>query len=188
MPDNANLEQALCMLNELRARLAMVERLVTPQQELEPLTSAGDITVLLVQVRGIDAAIPLQTVQEVVPFAWLTPIPEAPPWMAGLLDLGGKMLGVLDVSARIANESHSPRAEDFIVICEFAGRSVGLCVSAVTDVVSFPSSAVAPPPRDIPYAPYLLGTISQGTSPILLLSANVLLHGSEQLGLGERAQ
>jgi purine-binding chemotaxis protein CheW len=179
MTDTATLEQALQLLNELRARLAMVENLVAPKPSVQGFTDQGELKVLLVQVKRMEAALPLQSIQEVVPYAWLTRIPEAPAWVAGLLDLGGQMICVLDVAARATGEAHTPRVEDFIVVCQLDQRAVGLCVNAVRDVVSFPASAVAPPPRDVPYAPYLLGSISHGASPILLLSAELLLHGSE---------
>lgn len=185
MTDTSNFEQAMGMLDELRARLAMLERLVAPKPAPYALAAQGEITVLLLRVHGMDAAIPLQSVQEVVPYAWLTPIPQAPPWVAGVLDLGGAMVCVLDVGARATGGVHSPRVEDFIVICQIDRRLVGLCVSAVMDVVSFPASAVATPPSDVPYAPYLLGTISRGASPILLLSVELLLHGSEQTSHAE---
>jgi chemotaxis signal transduction protein len=171
-------QEALALLEELRARLAIVERLVAPKP-VALATATGEVTVLAVQVDGADAAIPLLSVQRVVPYAWLTPIPESPPWVAGLLDLGGRMICVLDVGARIAGRPHCPRAEDFIVICQVEQRLIGLCVGRVKDVVTFTSGEVEPPPSDIPYASYLLGTISHGGSPVLLFSVELLLHGLE---------
>ncbi len=180
-------QEALVMLQELRARLAVVERLVAPRPAAVA-GPTGDVTVLAVRVRDADAAIPLASVQEVVPYAWLTPVPEAPPWVAGLLDLGGKMICVLDVGARIGGEPHRPRAADFIVICQVEERWIGLCVGAVRDVVTFPSRSVAPPPSDVPYASYLVGTISHGGSPILLLSVELLLRCSDLPTISEQSK
>lgn len=171
-------QDALALLEELRARLVMVERLVAPKP-VALASATGEVTVLAVQVEGTNAAIPLTSVQQVVPYAWLTRIPESPPWVAGLLDLGGRMICVIDVGARIAGKPHSPRAEDFIVICQVEQRLIGLCVGKVQDVVTFASGEVEPPPSDIPYASYLLGTVSHGGSPILLFSVELLLHGLE---------
>jgi purine-binding chemotaxis protein CheW len=180
-------QDALALLEELRARLAVVERLVAPKPVV-PAPPSGELTVLVVQVQGTDAALPLGSVLEVVPYAWLTPIPEAPPWVAGLLDLGGQMLGVLDVEARVAGKPHCPRATDFIVICHVEERLIGLCVSAVREVVNFASGAVAPPPPDVPYASYLLGTISHGRSPLLLFSVELLLHASDLPAMPETSR
>jgi purine-binding chemotaxis protein CheW len=177
-------QQALILLAELRARLAAVERLVTPQPAVLP-TVQGDVPALVVEVGEMAAALPIASVAEVVPYAWLTPIPEAPVWVAGVLDLGGRMVGVLDVGARVRGEAHRPRAEDFIVLGRVEERQVGLCVNAVRQVATFPAGAVAPPPVDVPFAPYLLGTISHLGSSILLFGVELLWHASAMPPLPE---
>ena len=141
-------------------------------------TLAEDLTALVVDVHEMTAAIPIASVVEVVPYAWLTPLPEAPTWVAGVLDLGGRMIGVLDIGARVRGGAHHPRVEDFIVICRVQQRQVGLCVNAVRNVATFPRQAVAPPPADVPFAPYLLGTISHSGSSLLLFGVELLWHAS----------
>lgn len=170
-------EQALILLAELRSRLAAVERLVAPESAALPIVS-GELSALIVDVGEMAAALPIASVAEVVPYAWLTPIPEAPAWVAGVLDLGGRMVGVLDVHARVWGGRHRPRSEDFIVIGRVGDRQVGLCVNAVRHVASFPAEAVAAPPADVPFAPYLLGTISASGSSILLFGVELLWRAS----------
>jgi purine-binding chemotaxis protein CheW len=177
-------QQALILLGELRARLAGVERLVAPQPVLLP-TVEGELSALVVDVGEMAAALPIASVAGVVPYAWLTPIPEAPAWVAGVLDLGGRMVGVLDVGVRVRGGTHCPRPEDFVVIGRVQERQVGLCVNAVRHVATFPAGAVAPPPADVPFAPYLLGTISHSGSSILLFGVELLWHASAMPPLPE---
>lgn len=171
-------QQALELLQELRARLAAVERMVAPA----PINYARptvDLTVVIVTVNGSDAAISVDCVEEVVPYAWLTPIPESPGWVAGILDLGGKTICVLDVAARLAGKTHCPRVDDFIVICRVDSRLIGLCVERVRDVKSFPPEAVAPPPADAVAGPYLIATIRGPESTLLLFSVEQLVRVAE---------
>jgi chemotaxis signal transduction protein len=156
--------------------LALVERLVAPRPA--PLPVDGEIRVLGMEVQGLNAAIFAGSVEEVVPYAWLTEIPEAPPWVAGLLDLGGRMVCVLDVAARISGSSHHPRVQDVIVVCRVEQRRIGLCVNAVHPVTTYSAEALGPPPVDVPYAPYLLGTLGRAGSPLLLFSVELLLNTS----------
>lgn len=171
-------QQALELLQELRVRLAAVERMVAaaPLVYAKPAT---DLTVLVVTVDGVDAAIAVDCVEEVVPYAWLTPVPESPGWIAGILDLGGKTICVLDVAARLSGKAHRPRVDDFIVICRVDSRLIGLCVERVRDVKTFPPEAVAPPPTDATAGPYLIATIRGTESTLLLFSVDQLVRVAE---------
>jgi chemotaxis signal transduction protein len=169
-------QQALALLSELRARLALVEQSLAPRPP--PLSLEGEIRVLGMEVQGLNAAVLASSVEEVVPYAWLTEIPEAPPWVAGLLDLGGRMVCVLDVAARISGASHHPRVRDVIVVCRVKQRRIGLCVNAVNPVVAYSAEVLGPPPIDVPYAPYLLGTLGGEGPPLLVFSVELLLSTS----------
>jgi chemotaxis signal transduction protein len=171
-------EQAISIVEELRRRLTEVERLLA-RRIASPELPKQDFTVLLVEVSGTAAAIPLEAVCEVVSYAWLTPIPEAPQWAAGVLELGGQAIYVVDVAARIFGGSHCPRVDDFIVICQLRDRQVGLCVNGLRGVETFASSAASPVSADVPAASYLIGTISCRGSPVLLIGLELLLRASE---------
>lgn len=171
-------QQALELLQELRIRLAAVERMVAPAA-VTYVRPTVDLTVVVVTVNGFDAAISVDCVEEVVPYALLTPIPESPGWVAGILNLGGTTICVLDVAARLTGTVHRPRVEDFIVICRIEGRLIGLCVERVRDVRSFPPDAVAPPPADAVAGPYVIATIRGTESTLLLFSVEQLARVAE---------
>jgi chemotaxis signal transduction protein len=149
----------------------------------QPDLPTEDFTVLLLDVRGTTAALPLASVEKVVPYVWLTAIPEAPPWAAGVLELAGRAVYVMDVGARIAGDAHCPGVDDFIVICTIDDRYVGLCVTGLYEVINFSADTVSPPLADIPAAPYLIGTINHGNRPILFLSVERLLRTSGFIAL-----
>lgn len=171
-------QQALELLQELRARLAAVERVIAPKLVRFKLP-ATSITVLVFTVNGADAAICVECVQEVVSYAQLTPLPESPGWIAGVLDLGGQTVCVIDVAARLLAQTHVPRLDDFIIICRIEDRPVGLVVESLRNVATFAPEAVVPPPSDAPSAPYLIATIRGADAPILLLGLEQLLHVTE---------
>lgn len=179
-------QQALELLQELRVRLAAVERMVAPPP-IDYVHPSEDLTVLIVRVNGFDAAISVRCVEEVVPYALLTPIPESPGWVAGILDLGGRTISVLDVAARLSGRTHCPRVDDFIVVCRVESRLIGLCVEQVRDVISFPPEAITPPPTDAVAGPYLIATIRSAESPILLFSVEQLVRVAELPPITEEA-
>jgi chemotaxis signal transduction protein len=79
-------------------------------------------------------ALPLPCVQTVVQRCALTPVPEAPRWVAGLLDLRGEMLPVLDLYTRLYGEPQEPALSDALVVCNDTRRRAAF-VAQVVDAV-----------------------------------------------------
>src|SRR5581483_7507566 len=102
---------------------------------------AGDppwssLDVLLFEVAGRACALPVADVREVLPLAALTPLPEGPAVLAGLLRVRGLLVPVIDARLRLGMPAASPRASQRIVLLDLGGRVAGLWVDAVQGVVS----------------------------------------------------
>src|SRR6516165_6066785 len=63
-------------------------------------------------------ALPVQSVIEVLRMATLRPLPEAPPFIAGLLNLRGQGIVVLDLLKRLGLPAKEPDLNSQIVIVE----------------------------------------------------------------------
>jgi len=76
-------------------------------------------------------ALSLESVEEVVPIAKLLELLDAPSWLAGLLDLRGTLVPVVDLTLRLRGAPRAIAAEDAIVVCSHEGRPVGLWVEGI---------------------------------------------------------
>lgn len=85
---------------------------------------------LLVQVGDAAVAIPLDVAQEVVAGRALTRLPGAPDAVAGLLNLRGRVVTVVDLQRQRGGGS----ADGPVVVVEVAGRRFGLRVARVLGV------------------------------------------------------
>ena len=157
---------------------ALRSRLAGMGASTEELPAEGRVTYLACRVGDDRAGLLLDTVEEVVPIAKLAALPEAPPWVAGLLNLRGESLPVLDVHARLTRARRRPLLEDLVVICRWNGRRVGLVVQAVDEVSETDVDAIQSP-GDVPHAPYLLGVVRRDADLIVILSLDCLLSLSE---------
>jgi chemotaxis-related protein WspB len=99
--------------------------------------------------------VPVAQVVVVVPRVALRPIPHAPPYLAGLFNLGGALVPVVDLGLRLGGEPCRPLMSTRILIVEErSGRRLGLVAERVTELRQVPddlfTSGGAPPP-DAPY-------------------------------------
>lgn len=167
----------------LRSRLADLERRLGAASEIEAPLPTGAVDVLACRVGAERVAILLREVREVVPIAAVATLPEAPPWVLGLLQLGPNALPVLDVAARFERRARSIVASDLVVVCRNAPTDVGLVVQEVNDVVRIDASEIVRPSRDVAHAPYLRGTFRDPDGAVLVLGLRSFVEHSGVPGL-----
>ena len=90
--------------------------------------------------------VPIGAVQEIVRLPEVTPIPEAPWFLEGVINLRGRIIPVMDLGRRLRLPRRPATRATRIVIVDGGGRLVGLIVDAVSEVVRLPHAAIEPPP------------------------------------------
>jgi purine-binding chemotaxis protein CheW len=118
---------------------------MTPATE----THAADGLLQLVAFRlgPEEYAVDVANVQEIVRLTTITAVPRSAPHVEGVVNLRGRVVPVIDLAKRFGMPA-SPRAKTTrIVITTRAGRTVGILVDAVSEVLRLSPAAVAPPPE-----------------------------------------
>jgi purine-binding chemotaxis protein CheW len=90
--------------------------------------------VILLRMGDREYGLPLDCVVEVVRMAALAPVPDAPRFLLGLLDLRGRVVPVLDLRLRLGLPAAEPGLSNPICVAEAGGRGFGLVADAVTGV------------------------------------------------------
>ena len=86
-------------------------------------------------------------VQEIKGFSKITPIPNAPPFVRGVLNLRGTVVPIIDLRARFSMTEKEYDQFTCIVVVNVGSRVVGLVVDTVSDVLNIPTDAIAEPPE-----------------------------------------
>jgi purine-binding chemotaxis protein CheW len=84
---------------------------------------------------GTRFALRLDAVERAVPAAALTPLPGAPAIVLGLLDLGGRIVPVVDIRARFNLPAREMGLDDCIIVATTARRTLGILVDAPGEVI-----------------------------------------------------
>jgi purine-binding chemotaxis protein CheW len=79
--------------------------------------------------------LPLASVSDVLDARPLTPVPLAPPEVAGSLNLRGRIITAIDVRRRLGLPAMTPGAEHMSIVTESEGELFNLIVDAVGEVM-----------------------------------------------------
>lgn len=122
-------------------------------------------------------ALGVDQVVEVLRMASLTPVAESPAGFAGILNLRGHAVPVLDLVQRLAAVRKPADPDQAIVIVAHQGRLVGLVVDAVDEVVDLDDSSIRPPDRLLGDRTPYFGVARWDQRVLLLLDLDRLIIG-----------
>lgn len=88
----------------------------------------------------------IMIVREIRGWTLATPLPHAPPYVRGLINLRGTVLPVIDLATRFGLESREPSARSVVIVTEVNDQLVGLLVDAVSDILPTSSESIQPTP------------------------------------------
>lgn len=124
---------------------------------------------------GIDAL----RVQEIIRAGRLTPVHHARPEIAGLINLRGRLVTIIDLHCALGFGPIDRRAANRIVIVDWEGEHVGLLVDAVADVLSANQQQLEDVPSSVdPVRRALLrGVLQEADGVIAFLDVDAVLDG-----------
>lgn len=95
-------------------------------------------------------AIGILAVREILEYAGVTPVPQMPACISGVINLRGTAVPVLDLACRLEREPVPVSKRTCIIVVEVDGDNgafvIGILVDAVNAVLDIPPSEVEPAP------------------------------------------
>ena len=145
----------------------------------DPAIASRTLPAELISVRVGDQlfALDIMAVREIRGWTTSTPIPHAPAYVLGMINLRGAVLPVLDLSSRLGLPPRSPGASSVVVVAELDGRPAGLLVDAVCDIITVEGHQVQDPPKlgDAAGSSFVRGVITMENEIVTLLDLDSAL-------------
>lgn len=85
-------------------------------------------------------------VQEIKGLARITPIPNMPDYIRGVMNLRGTVVPIVDLRARFSMSQASYNQFTVIIVVTIGEKVTGLVVDAVSDVLNVSDENIEPPP------------------------------------------
>jgi purine-binding chemotaxis protein CheW len=94
-------------------------------------------------------ALPVDVVQEVLMQQELTPVPHAPPYMIGLLNLRGQIMPAIDLRRRLGFAPHATGADLKQLVLKSSEGTFSVLVDEIGDVLELPDDGWRAPPETL---------------------------------------
>ncbi|MDC5805539.1 chemotaxis protein CheW [Vibrio europaeus] len=122
----------------------------------------------------------IKDVEEIRVWERPTPIPRAPQYVRGVINLRGMIVPVVDLRLRFCVGSNDYRPTTVVIVLRYSDedqeRLMGLVVDGVSDVVSRGDNDLYPAVGESKVTPYLQGLINVGDHVMSLLDTEELLN------------
>lgn len=89
----------------------------------------------------------IEAVREIIGVQPVTPLPDVPPHITGVINLRGRVIPVMCVRTRIGLPKVPVTSRTCIVVVRSQEDTVGLMVDTVSEVLEIPDAKVDTPPR-----------------------------------------
>lgn len=139
-------------------------------------------------------AIGILNIKEIIEYGTLTTVPMMPGFIRGIINLRGRVVPVIDLSARFGRASTEINRRTCIVIIEVATEGekhdVGIVVDAVSEVLEIPVSEIEPPPSFGAKirADFISGMGKVAGKFVILLEVNKVLSIDEMAAITQIAE
>lgn len=127
-------------------------------------------------------------VQEIKGYSAITPIPNTPAYVKGVMNLRGSIIPIVDLRAKLAMAEAAYNQFTVIIVVRVGSKTVGLVVDAVSDVLSIPAQDIQATPDFGAQvdARFISGMAKAGDRLVVLLDIDKVL-GAELGALGSPA-
>ena len=128
-------------------------------------------------------------IQEIKGFSAITPLPKAPAYVKGVLNLRGTIVPIVDLRKKFRMPAEAYTAFTVIVVVQVQGKIMGFIVDAVSDVLTVASADIQPTPDlhgqvDVSC---LSGLAKAGEKLVILLDIDRVLTSGELAVAAETA-
>ena len=110
-------------------------------------TTKAEVELLSFRLGGEEYSVDIMSVREIRGWTRATPLPHAPEYVRGVINLRGTVLPVVDLSVRLGMPPITGDARNVIIVVQNRTHTAGLLVDAVSDILSVSNEALQAPPE-----------------------------------------
>jgi purine-binding chemotaxis protein CheW len=132
--------------------------------------------------------VPISYVHEIVRMMEITVVPDAPTYIEGVINLRGKIIPVVDLRKRFA-EQVTPNRRNRILVAELDGHQVGLVVDSASEVLRVNPDVIEPPPNILEQGElnYVTGVAKMNDKLVILIDLAKIMQRGELRKISEIA-
>jgi len=132
---------------------------------------------------GEEYGVEILKVQEIKGYSAITPIPNTPSYVKGVMNLRGAIIPIVDLRAKLAMSEAAYNQFTVIIVVRVGAKTVGVVVDAVSDVLNIPTKDIQATPDFGAQvdARFISGLAKAGEKLVVLLDIEKVLGGDAAL-------
>ena len=148
---------------------------LAPQSQRQ--ADAGTIQVVSFRLANEEYGIEITKVQEIILVGEITRVPQTSPYIKGLINLRSTVIPIVDLRLRFGMPEEAATDETRIMVMNVGGKTTGIIVDAVSEVLRISTEQLAPPPPTVSGLgrDYLTGLAKLEKRLLILLDVDRLL-------------
>ena len=147
----------------------------------------SEIQLIIFSINNIEYAIDIKNITEIIQLLPLNPLPNAPSFIEGVINLRGKVIPVVDLRERFKSPDKKNSRKTKIMITLIKEMEIGLIADEVSDVIGLSAIQIEPPlPAQGLKAEYINGIAKLRERLIVIINIEKILSDNEQLFLEEK--
>ena len=154
--------------------------MTTPAFTEPEVGSAAATQLVVFRIDRSEYALPVVNVGEILRMVAIAPVPEAPEWLPGVINLRGKVIPVIDLRTRLGLPHRDAGLNTPIIVAEHQGQMVGLVADSVTELLTVPLDSVEPPDARVGTANAVESVARAGERLIMIFDIERVCAGSER--------
>jgi len=152
------------------------------EQEVKVEGDGSTMQYLTFNIKGQEYAVDIMSVREIKGWSETTRLPGSPEYMMGVINLRGIIVPIFDLRMRFNSDDLEITSKNAIIILIVEGKTIGVLVDSVSDILSTNSKAIQPPPsaeNNMVDSKFITGLISLDDRMVIVLDIGSLF--SEQI-------
>jgi len=125
-------------------------------------------------------ALYLSAVEQIVRAVEITSLPKAPEIVAGVINLHGRVIPVLNIRRRFRLPEREISSSDQFIIARTSKRTVALCADDVSGVIECPEQEVESSREILPHMEYVEGVVKLDDGIVLIHDLDTFLSLEEE--------
>ncbi|WDI42432.1 chemotaxis protein CheW [Bremerella sp. P1] len=133
------------------------------------------------QLAKEEYGIEITRVQEIILMGEITRVPQTPDYIKGLINLRNTVIPIVDLRLRFGLQEQESTDETRIMVMNVGGKTVGIIVDAVSEVLRISKDQISSPPPTVAGLgrEYLTGLVKLDKRLLILLDIDKILGKAE---------
>lgn len=149
----------------------------SPNREANLAESMGTLQLVSFQLADELYGLEITKVREIILITEITRIPQTPGYVKGVINLRSTVVPVIDLRCLFGLAEGTTTDESRIMVLQACGRTIGIVVDAVSEVLRVKHDNIAPPPSTVTShgCGYLTGLVKLDRELLILLDIDKTL-------------